>query len=212
MLTKPARLDIVDIAADAVSISSKCAPLNIACAPFSAYVCGFSSVSLPVRSTQKSSSMCTKTQSSIHRSNTALCRNLLVCIHACMHAYPLARVHIQTLASARVYMQRVQVLGCGRMRVEFNCASFNLGTCVEELVRRDIPAARYRNTGSRQVSSIFLHLHGISEWNRWFQFGPGTRRVQRSASFRLAVSREDSIVHRCVCVRSWAWAYVFEVI
>ena len=48
-----------------------------------------------------------------------------------------------------------EVLGCMRMRVAFDCSSFNKATCVQDLVERDINTARYRNTGSQQEYASF---------------------------------------------------------
>ena len=48
-----------------------------------------------------------------------------------------------------------EVVGCGRIRVGFNCSRFSLSQCVADLVERDINSARYRNTGSKQDYTSF---------------------------------------------------------
>ena len=74
---------------------------------------------------------------------------------------------------------------------------------------RDVPEARYRNTGSRQVSDRYLNLYRNSG-DRWLLSVPYTRRVEKISSFRLAVSRDDNIAHCRVILCTCAWAYILR--
>jgi hypothetical protein len=43
------------------------------------------------------------------------------------------------------------VVGCGRIRVSFNCSRFSFEACIDDLVHRDIPAASFRDAGGRKA-------------------------------------------------------------
>ena len=73
---------------------------------------------------------------------------------------------IGVMLTAPAYVEITQeaedfVVGCGRLRVNFNCSSFSLEDCIRHELLRDTPGAQYRNFGSK---TNFL------SWENWCSF------------------------------------------